>query len=274
MHMRLKLQQTIAVLSLMIGASSLTAQTVEPPTPSTPQSYSATAVHSLPGQSETSGKIIKSGQNMRLEFEQDGQAVIQILRPADGLMYVLNPTKQTYFEIRGQAVPATQTEGYTTPCVEAAKMARCERIGTDSVSGIAVERWALASKPQTRPLIILWDSTRRRALRQEFPDGSVMAMSFQAMEDLNGRMTEHWSIKITTGSQPANTGSWWFDPELRVVVREDLPGGEVRRLEDITVGPVDAAVFQVPEGWQEQDAAITSPAPATLQPPQPAPADE
>ena len=267
MRIRFKLQSAIAALFLTLGVSTLTAQTVETPTPSASDSYSATAVHSLPGQPETSGKVVKSGQNMRLEYEQDGQAVIQILRPAEGVMYIMDPTGQTYIEVRGQAMPATKTEGYTTPCPDAAQMARCERIGTDTVSGIAVERWALASKPQTRPLIILWDSTRRRALRQEFPDGSVMAMDFQAMEDLNGRLTEHWNIKITTGNQPANqpanTGSWWFDPELRVVVREDLPGGEMRRLDDISVGNVDETAFQVPEGWQKQDSPAAPTAPAS-----------
>ncbi|GEM_PF-686878 len=278
MQMHIRLRTAIAAHILLAATSLAMGQTVQTPSVGASQTYSATAIHGLPGQSETSGKIVKSGQNMRLEFDQNGETVIQILRPTEGLMYILDPADQTYIEIRGQAVPATKTGGYTTPCPDTARLAQCERTGTDTVSGIAVERWALTSTPQTRPLIILWDSTRSRALRQEFPDGGVMAMKFQAMENLNGRMTEHWTIKITTGNQPANqpanTGSWWFDPELRVVVREDLPGGEVRRLEDITVGPVDAAAFQVPEGWQKQDAPNTSPTPATLQPPQPAAAGE
>jgi len=244
----------IAALFLLIGTTAPSAQTVQPPTASSAKSYSATAIHGLPGQPETSGKVVKSGQNMRLEFTQGDQDIIQILRPTEGLMYILNPQDQTYVEVRGQTIPASQTDGYTSPCHEASKMAQCERIGTDTVSGIKVERWALASKPQTRPLIILWDSTRRRALRQEFPDGRVMAMTFLTMQDLNGRMTEHWRLKITSPNQPANIGNWWFDPELRLVVREELPGGEVRRLENITVDSIQESAFQVPDGWQKQDA--------------------
>ncbi len=252
-----RLPTRVAALLLTMLAAPLAAQSVQTPTSSPAKSYSATAIHGLPGQPETTGKIVKSGQNLRLEFEQNGQTVIQILRPTDGVMFILNPQDQTYFEVRDQPVPVTTTEGYMTPCGDA-PMATCERIGTDTVSGIAVERWALASKPQTRPLIILWDSTRRRALRQEFPDGSVMAMQFVAMQDLNGRITEHWSLKVTSGNQPANTGSWWFDPELRVVVREELPGGELRRLKDITVNAVQDSAFQIPEGWQRKQ----PPAPA------------
>lgn len=266
MPMHIRLRTAFVVFSLLISSALSTALAQQP---DTNQTYSATAIHGLPGQPETSGKIVKSGQNLRLEFDQNGQAVIQILRPADGLMYILDPTARTYIEIRGQAVPATTTHGYTSPCPEQAQMAQCERTGTETVSGITVERWLLSSRPKTRPLVILWDSTRRRALRQEFPDGSMMAMRFVAMQDVNGRATEHWTIEITEPDQPANTGSWWFDPELRVVVREDLPGGEVRRLEDIAIGPVDASLFQVPDGWQKQDA------PTPLQPPQqPAPASE
>ncbi len=96
-----------------------------------------------------------------------------------------------------------------------------------------------------------------------------MAMNFQAMQELNGRMTEHWSIKITSANLPANSGSWWFDPELRVVVREELPGGEVRRLEKIVVGAIEETAFQVPIGWQQKQP--TTPTAPTLQAPQPAP---
>ena len=249
----------IAAVSLLVSASLSCAQTVQAPTAGSDLTYSATAIHGLPGQPETSGKIVKSGQNMRLEFIQNDQNVIQILRPTEGLMYILDPKAETYVEIQGQAVPATGTDAYVSPCPDQARMARCERVGADTVSGIAVERWLLSNQPQAKPLVILWDSTRRRALRQEFPDGSVMAMSFKAMENLNGRNTEHWSIEISAPNQPVNTGSWWFDPELRVVVREELPGGETRRLEDIIVGPVDPNVFQVPEGWEKQDPPQSAP---------------
>jgi hypothetical protein len=128
----------------------------------------------------------------------------------------------------------------------------CDRIGDDIISGIRVERWALTDDTQKKPLIVSWDSTRRRALQQEFPDGSKNLLSFVAMEDLNGRQTEHWQIIRTVPEQEPGFGEYWFDPQLRVVTLEILPDGEIRRLDNITVGPVDDAVFQVPVGWQPQ----------------------
>jgi hypothetical protein len=252
------------ILALTAGTASLAPAQQAPAT----QPYSATAIHAFPGQPETSGQIVKSGQNMRLEFDQNGARVVQILRPADGVMLILNPATRTYVEIRGPSVPAPASDGYTSPCPDQGTGPQCQLIGTDTVSGIAVERWQIASQPQAKPLIILWDATRRRALRQDFPDGSAMAMAFKAMEDINGRKTEHWTLRLTAPGQPDQNGDWWFDPELRVVVREDLPTGETRRLENIVVGQVDAGAFQVPQGWQKQAA----PALSTPQAPQPAPA--
>ncbi len=243
-------------------------------TPAT--SYSATAIHAVPGRPETSGIVIKSGENMRLEFEQNGRKVIQILLPEQGVMYILEPQSQTYFELRGQAVPTTVGAGTATPCNEQSNLALCERVGNDTVSGISVERWLLSSQPQAKPLSILWDPTRRQALRQDFPDGSSMIMKFKSMQTLNGRVTEHWSIETRAAGRDPMTGGWWFDPELRVAVREELPGGEVRRLENIIVGAVERSAFVVPEGWQKRDpAAITPPKPAPpAASPAPQPASE
>jgi len=213
--------------------------------------YSAIAVHSLPGQPETFGTIVKSGQNLRLEYEEAGRHVVQILLPTMGAMYVLDPKAQTYTEYLGPAVPATDVEGYTSPCPSQKPSADCQHVGDDVVSGIKVERWALASGQSGKPLVILWNSARRRALRQDFPGGGSMVMSFVAMENINGRPTEHWNILLSQPSKEAKTGGWWFDPNLRVVVQENLPSGEMRRLDNITVGPVDPALFQVPQGWRK-----------------------
>ena len=252
-------------LSLWLGtAAPLSAQQA-----TAPITYSATAIHSVPGQPESTGIVIKSGENMRLEFDRNGQHVIQILLPQQGLMYILDPQSRTYLELKGQSVPDTVGTGAASPCSDQAKLVLCQRIGSDTISGIAVERWQLAQQPQTRPLTILWDPTRRQALRQDFPDGSATVMNFEAMEVVNGRATERWGIKTQAPGRETLTGGWWFDPELRVVVREDLPGGEIRRLENITLGGVDPSVFQVPADWTKRDPTAISPPQAAPQVPAP-----
>ena len=216
-------------------------------------SYSATATHSLPGQQPSYGTVVKSGHNLRLEFEQDGQRMVQILRPTEGLMYVLYPQTETYLEITGPAAQANTIDGQTSPCPEGDPGMVCQKVGQDKVSGISVEVWSISLQGQNQRMTILWDPTRRQALGQEYPDGTKTRYAFQAMETINGRTTEHWVIRTTAPGQAELTGDWWFDPELRVAVREALPGGEVRSLENVQVGAVDPAMFQVPAGWHKQE---------------------
>ncbi len=80
-----------------------------------------------------------------------------------------------------------------------------------------------------------------------------MSMAFKAMEEVNGRRTEHWSIDYTAQGQAPQKGEWWFDPEIRVSVREEMPSGEARWLKNIVVGAVDPASFEVPDGWTKLD---------------------
>jgi len=230
------------------------------------QMYSATAISQIPGQPERVGKIVKSGSNMRLEYQRNGRDTVQIILPTKGLMYFLNPKTKTYSEIRGQAVPERSATEYKSPCPPAPNT-RCERIGQATISGIQAERWLIATPGQAGPVVILWDPARRHALSEEFSNGGKMLMTFRAMEDISGRPTERWDISLTRPGQKTATGTWWFDPELRVAVRENLPGGETRRLDDLVVGPVDPALFQVPDGWTR----VKQAAPSRAQPANPAP---
>lgn len=224
--------------------------------------FTATAIQVLPDQSETTGKIAKSGTDMRLEFERDGLRTIRILRPTEGIMWILDPQNRTYMEFKGPPVPRDAIEGHSTPCPTpspATQGLRCDRSGPDLViSGIQTERWNIAA-PGQPPQVVYWDSQRRQALREEYPDGSLKQMTFKAMETLAGREVEHWRMELQRKGQAPLFGDWWFDTGLRVVLREELPDGSARRLEDIVVGPVDPALFTLPEGWTKQD--LPAPAP-------------
>ncbi len=219
------------------------------------------AVQTTPEQPDQIGQIFKSGSNMRFEYRQNGSTLVKILRPTEGIVLMLDPQTQTYIEFIGPAVSSDVADGPTSPCPEATPEAEglmCERAGGDtSVYGVQVERWLLGYAQQ-QPQVILWDPLRRKALRHEFPDGSLMRMAFNAIVDLAGRDAEYWTIEYTASNQVPLTLGWWFDPSLRVVVREDLPGGGSRRLENIQAGPVDSALFEAPVGWQQQDAPATT----------------
>ncbi len=242
------LTTTAMAAVLLVSFSSLASgQGVAPP------SYTATAVHQRPGAEVSNGVVIKSGANMRLEYTEAGRNVVQIIRRAEGLVYFLDPSQKTYMEISGEPSTDPNGVGYMPPCKEGDGHTVCKFAGNEMISGINAELWEIGQPGQDQTTKVLWDGARHRALRQAYPDGSVMKMAFRAMETLAGRTTEHWTITIEVPGQPAQSGEWFYDPELRVEVREVMPGGEVRSLENIQVGPVNAALFEVPAGYTRLD---------------------
>lgn len=240
---------TIARALVLTAALALPGHTQSATTPD----YSARAVHTLPDGTKSDGKVVKSGSNMRFEYTEGGREVVQIIRQAEGVIYLLDPASQIFFETRGTPSPDSTGVGYLAPCQEGDPTLSCTRTGTSKTSGVTVEIWNLTRPGTTETTTILWDGLRHKALRQTFPDGAVVDMTFRAMEEIAGRRTEHWTISYAAPGQSVRTGDWYYDPALRVEVREVMPTGEIRSLEDIQVAPVDPTLFQVPESYSRLD---------------------
>jgi len=245
---RLVLPCIIAVLSAPLSAQ-------ETATPDG-RSFSATAVQTLTDGSTQVGRIYKSGQNMRLEIQTGDQTSIQIMRGGEGRAFLVDPQNQTYAEIRDPSIAQAVT-GASSPCPSVADMQasglRCELTGKGEVSGVTTQKWEIQAAQSDDISIVEWDTGRKRALTQIWPDGTQMTMTFQAMTDIEGRSVEHWTRTLQAPDQPATLGGWWFDAELRVVVREEMPGGVIRELKEITVAPVDPGLFLPPHDYKRVD---------------------
>ena len=245
------MRRAIKAMRAVLTMASVTILFALPSGASGTRMYSATAVSQIPGQPVRRGRIVKSGADIRLEYTRNGKQIIQIVRPTKGLMYFLDPASKTYSTIKGQAVPEESVTGYKSPCPPN-PASRCQRMGQAVISGIQAERWLISTPGQQGGSVdILWDPARRHALSETFPDGRKTLMSFRAMETVSGRPTERWDVTMTQKGQAPIKGEWWFDPDLRVVVRQSIPGGESRRLDDLKVAPYDAALFVPPAGWRE-----------------------
>ena len=46
------------------------------------------------------------------------------------------------------------------------------------------------------------------------------------------------------------TTTQWYDPQLKIAIREELPGGYFRELRDIRVGAQSPQLFTIPAGYQ------------------------
>ena len=249
----------IRPLLALIGSLGLSAAiALAQPTPL--PSFSARSVQTTPDQPDRIGTITKSGNFMRLEFEQDGQKVIQILRPTEGLTYILYPDTRTYIEQLGPAQPEEFVDSYTPPCPTEAEQngLQCSRLGLDVYQSIPVERWHIGA-PDNSQMVIFWDPTRKRALRQEMSNGTLVQMTFLGEQEIEGRETEHWVTEVSRQDVATMRNEWWYDPELKLILRETLPDNTLRQLENITTGPVDPAQFTVPDGWQRITAPTQAP---------------
>ncbi len=231
---------------------------VQAQSPAPPPAFSALAVQRLPDGSEQVGRIMKSANNMRIELQgANGQSSIQIMRGADGVAFLIDPQSRTFALINDPSV-ARAVSGATDPCPPPAQMQAnamtCTRIGEGEVSGITTQSWELTAPGIEGAMRIEWDAGRKRALSQTWPDGTTMVMTFQAMQEMEGRQVEYWSTSLQVPGQPAAIGGWWFDPALLVVVREQSPDGLTRALREIRIGEIDPALFFPPQGFTQVQA--------------------
>lgn len=75
-------------------------------------------------------------------------------------------------------------------------------------------------------------------------------------ESLNGRATEKWrctgQTAVPQGEQPVDA-IVWYDPELEMGIKSVEDDGNVFEVRDIAVGAQDAALFEIPAGYQKLD---------------------
>jgi hypothetical protein len=140
----------------------------------------------------------------------------------------------------------------SNPCASVPD-AQCKKVGTDTLYGRAVSQWEMSVERDGETLNSLhWmDDERHMSLRDVWPDGSTTESILQGKEMLDGRPTERWKQTTTGPDGKTHTTVQWYDPELRIAVREEMPGGLFREIRDIRVAPQPASLFEVPAGYTQ-----------------------
>jgi len=69
------------------------------------------------------------------------------------------------------------------------------------------------------------------------------------VETLNGRTVEKWQMTLSPPGQKSQKSIRWFDLQLNLAIREEYPGGYVRELKNIRVGPQPESLFSIPAGY-------------------------
>ncbi len=228
--------------------------------------FTAEAIHTPPGQAPETGRVFISEQGSRFEFERKGRPVIQIMLPGQEVMRLLFPEDKTYVEMA--QLPPSRMESPTTPCPLPA-IAQCEKTTVEKLNGRPVEVWRITFNQipgdistgqrsvASGPIQIWWDSERKLAIREQYPDGGSSKTTLRGKVDHQGRSVEHWQITLTRPDGETVQMSRWYDPELQTDVREERPNGAVREFRNIRLVAPDPAWFTVPAGYRRVDSSVT-----------------
>jgi hypothetical protein len=248
-HIRVQLQ-IIGTLILYLGITmaALAAQdTTE---------FSADLIQTIPQQGTQTGKIFVGKDQVRTEFDFNGRTMIQIIDMKNQQAIMLDPENKTY--ILSKAMPQdalpgdTGTAADTNPCAGMPGIT-CKKLGTEDINGRPAQKWEFENTAQAESgKMITWlDEERKIPLRQTMPDGSSMEMQLVGREMLNGRPTEKWEMTAIRPGGQSQVSYQWYDPFIKMNIREEQTGGFVREFQNVRIGKQPASLFTIPAGYKE-----------------------
>jgi hypothetical protein len=215
--------------------------------------FSADTVTITPQQGTQLGKLYMGDNRMRTEVTVNDNSFVQIIDITNQTAYMINTAQKSYMRRQANidAIPGTDTE-QTSPCAGMQNTA-CRKLAEEEINGRATEKWEFSNTlDSSAGKMYYWlDKERKIPVRQTMPDGSGMQMTLLGNEKLDGRDTEKWEMKATGPGGKGQVILQWYDPELQMNIREEHPGGFLREIREIRIGPQPAALFTVPEDYRE-----------------------
>ncbi len=211
--------------------------------------FSADAVITVPDAPKTSSKLYVGEDVVRTEVETQNGLIVDIIYPLKGKLIKLNPQLKQYVEIPVEKqTKAIQTK--SNPCYHL-QNANCVLLGDELINGHKTQKWQVITFKQGRNMRTLhWiDIDRQLAVREFFSDGSMAEMVLEKKETVNGRETEKWVRTLSRPDGSTVNSFQWYDPTLKISIREELPGGYVRELVNIKTGVQDTHLFEIPDDY-------------------------
>lgn len=216
--------------------------------------FSAEAVQMAPDQQIRTARMYVGHERVRKEYIENGQQVAEIIDWGRGRVILLMPEQQTYMDSntaeQAQVLPRRAGED-TNPCLNMPSL-QCRYLGQETLSGRRVDKWEmLAQHDGITERSLHWiDPQRQMPLQQILPDGRLTELTLIGQQTLNGRQVEHWEQSTSLPDGVVQRVSQWYDPQLQIAIREELPGGYFRELRNIVVAKQPAQLFEVPAGYQ------------------------
>lgn len=217
--------------------------------------FSAESVESQPGQEERKGRLYVGKDRVRSDIDMNGEKIIQIIDLAGQEAIVINVAQKSYMrrrasdhEVKAQASSSADAD----PCAGMQNLV-CKKTGVETVNGRKTLKWEISNPAAAQDATMrFWvDAEHQVPVRQEMPDGTIMERRLLGRESVNGRKTEKWEMTMSRPDGQSQVSRQWYDPHIKMNVREQLPGGFTRNLINIKLKPQPAELFSIPEGFSE-----------------------
>jgi len=216
--------------------------------------FSAQAVQAAADGQNRITQVYVGDNQVRLEYPKDDLLMVEIYDMKNQRVLLMVPQQTSYMLRRmpngrmgNPMLPPSQSD----PCAYD-PAAKCRALTSESLYGRKVTKWEMVINRAGHNLRSLhWmDDERHMPLREQWSDGTVSELRPLGQETLNGRPAERWEMKVTHPDGEQMLSTQWYDPELQIAVREELPGGKYRELRDIRVGLQPEQLFSVPAGYR------------------------
>ena len=234
--------------------------------------FSARAIERAPSGVERAAGLFVGAGAVRTEYRANGEPVVEIVVMAKGQRLVLYPSRSEYMEMTGPPAPdLSANQAASNPCA-GLSTSRCNRIGDEIIGGRKAVKWEMLTKQQDKTVrTLLWiDNVYGFSLKELLPDGSLAELRLMGQEKIAGRNTEKWQRIITMPDGTSQNMLQWYDPELKLTIREQLPNGFTRELRQIKLVSQPAELFKVPAGYRKIDPPVRKEANRQQQPAAPA----
>lgn len=228
--------------------------------------FSGLAVQAGPEGRSRQARIYVGDNQVRLEHARDGGQMVEIYDMKHHRVLLFVPDQKVYmqrdFEPDASAGNPIAPPQDSNPCTSLSD-AQCRRIGNDTLYGRPVSQWeiSVSRDGETRRSLHWIDDQRHMSLRDVWADGSTTESVLKGRELLHGRITERWERVTRTRDGTEHRSTQWYDPELKIAIREETPDGFYREIRDIRAAPQPDELFQVPPGYQRVKTEKPAPAP-------------
>lgn len=217
--------------------------------------FSAKATQTIPTRPQYEAQMYVSKDAVRTDSVINKVPVIEIVDSKARTRSLLVPKEKIYIQ---QKADKKVTAGFSStsksknPCQGMADTT-CKKLGKEKINDRQTEKWEFIVKRNGQSYRSLhWiDVKRRMPIREFFPDGTVTELAYQGKEKMNGRQTEKWIMNMTRTDGHTMQSTQWYDPELKMSIREEMQGGFIRELTDIKTGKQNKKLFNIPAGYKK-----------------------